>query len=154
MNRLIGEAKAMGNVFFGILGGEPFMHPRAARDPRPRIPTAISRSSPTASSSPTSVARKLRELGNVTPLISVEGNEIVSDERRGRAGVLSKTMAGLAELPEAQGDDRRLHEPVPDEHRRPADRKMARSADRDGRDVHLVSHLSAGRARRQARAVP
>src|SRR5437762_4882021 len=27
MNRLIGEAKRMGNSFFGILGGEPFMHP-------------------------------------------------------------------------------------------------------------------------------
>ena len=27
MNRLISEAKAMGNSFFGILGGEPFMHP-------------------------------------------------------------------------------------------------------------------------------
>jgi len=26
MNRLINEAKAMGNSFFGILGGEPFMH--------------------------------------------------------------------------------------------------------------------------------
>ena len=34
-------------------------------------------------------------LGNVTPLISVEGTEIVSDERRGRAGVLSKTLQGL-----------------------------------------------------------
>ena len=28
MNRLIGEAKAMGNSFFGILGGEPFIHPQ------------------------------------------------------------------------------------------------------------------------------
>src|SRR5919112_2449190 len=27
MDRLITEAKAMGNAFFGILGGEPFMHP-------------------------------------------------------------------------------------------------------------------------------
>ena len=27
MNRLIGDAKALGNSFFGILGGEPFMHP-------------------------------------------------------------------------------------------------------------------------------
>jgi hypothetical protein len=35
------------------------------------------------------------QLGNVTPLVSVEGTEIVSDERRGRAGVLSKTMQGL-----------------------------------------------------------
>src|SRR5579884_2801604 len=25
--RLVREAKAMGNVFFGIVGGEPFMHP-------------------------------------------------------------------------------------------------------------------------------
>jgi hypothetical protein len=34
-------------------------------------------------------------LGNVTPLISIEGNEIVSDQRRGRAGVLSKSMEGI-----------------------------------------------------------
>ena len=27
MNRMIDEAKEMGNSFFGILGGEPFMHP-------------------------------------------------------------------------------------------------------------------------------
>src|SRR4026209_2897445 len=26
MNRMINEAKAMGNSFFGLLGGEPFMH--------------------------------------------------------------------------------------------------------------------------------
>ena len=58
----------------------------------------------------------MRQLGNVTPLISVEGNEIVSDERRGRAGVLSKTMAGRSELPQAQGLHRRLHQPVPDEY--------------------------------------
>jgi hypothetical protein len=40
-------------------------------------------------------ARRMRQLGNVTPLISVEGNEIVSDERRGRRGVFSKTMQGV-----------------------------------------------------------
>src|SRR6516225_5741511 len=27
MKKLIAEARAMGNVFFGIVGGEPFMHP-------------------------------------------------------------------------------------------------------------------------------
>ena len=27
MNRLINEAKSHGNTFYGILGGEPFMHP-------------------------------------------------------------------------------------------------------------------------------
>ncbi len=37
----------------------------------------------------------MRQLGNVTPLISVEGNEIVSDERRGRRGVYGKTLEGI-----------------------------------------------------------
>src|ERR1043166_1598693 len=27
LNKIIGDAKAHGNSFFGILGGEPFMHP-------------------------------------------------------------------------------------------------------------------------------
>jgi len=37
----------------------------------------------------------MRQLGNITPLISVEGSEIVSDQRRGRDGVLSKTLQGI-----------------------------------------------------------
>jgi MoaA/NifB/PqqE/SkfB family radical SAM enzyme len=41
------------------------------------------------------VAKELRRCGNVTPLISVEGTEIVSDERRGRPEVLSHTMQGI-----------------------------------------------------------
>jgi hypothetical protein len=40
-------------------------------------------------------ARRLRELGNVTPLISIEGSELISDQRRGRAGVLSKSLQGV-----------------------------------------------------------
>ena len=41
------------------------------------------------------VAKRLRKCGNVTPLISVEGTSIISDERRGKEGVLSQTMQGL-----------------------------------------------------------
>jgi hypothetical protein len=37
----------------------------------------------------------LRRLGNVTPLVSIEGTEIVSDQRRGRQGVFTRSMAGL-----------------------------------------------------------
>src|SRR5207253_4769253 len=40
-------------------------------------------------------ARRMRTRGNVTPLVSVEGTEIVSDQRRGRANVLSKTLQGV-----------------------------------------------------------
>jgi hypothetical protein len=41
------------------------------------------------------VAEELRQLGNATPLISIEGREITSDERRGRKDVFPKTMRGL-----------------------------------------------------------
>jgi MoaA/NifB/PqqE/SkfB family radical SAM enzyme len=41
------------------------------------------------------VARRLRELGNVSPLISIEGLETVSDERRGGSEVYRRTLEGL-----------------------------------------------------------
>ena len=41
------------------------------------------------------VAAQLRRLGNATPLISLEGREIVSDERRGRKDVFNKSLRGL-----------------------------------------------------------
>ena len=37
----------------------------------------------------------MREVQNVTPLISIEGTEIISDERRGRLNVLNDTLTGL-----------------------------------------------------------
>jgi MoaA/NifB/PqqE/SkfB family radical SAM enzyme len=94
MNKLIGEARAMGNVFFGIVGGEPFMHPQLFEilEAHPDCYFQIFTNGHFITDEK---ARALRRLGNVTPLISVEGSEIVSDERRGRHGVYSKTMAGI-----------------------------------------------------------
>jgi MoaA/NifB/PqqE/SkfB family radical SAM enzyme len=94
MHKLIAEAKAMGNVFFGIVGGEPFMHPHLL-DMLAEHPDCYFQIFTNGHFITEERARRLRQLGNVTPLISVEGSEIVSDERRGRAGVLSKTMEGL-----------------------------------------------------------
>jgi MoaA/NifB/PqqE/SkfB family radical SAM enzyme len=93
-DRLLGEAKRMGNSFFGIVGGEPFMHPHLL-DMLARHPDAYFQVFTNGQFITPERAKRLRQLGNVTPLISVEGNEIVSDERRGRSGVLSKTMQGL-----------------------------------------------------------
>jgi MoaA/NifB/PqqE/SkfB family radical SAM enzyme len=93
-DKLLGEAKAMGNAFFGIVGGEPFMHPHLL-DMLARHPDAYFQVFTNGQFITDERARRLRKLGNVTPLISVEGNEIVSDERRGRNGVYSKTMEGL-----------------------------------------------------------
>ena len=94
MNRLITEAKEMGNVFFGIVGGEPFMHPQLL-DILAAHPDCYFQVFTNGQFITADVAKRLRQLGNVTPLISVEGNEIVSDERRGRSGVYSKTMSGI-----------------------------------------------------------
>ncbi len=94
MNGIIGEAKEMGNAFFGLLGGEPFLHKEILqilednRDVYFQIFTNghfITKE----------VAQELSRLGNATPLISVEGTEIVSNERRGKLQVLNDTMEGL-----------------------------------------------------------
>jgi len=94
VDRLITSAKKHGNSFFGILGGEPFMHPElfdilnTHNDCYFQIFT-------NGHFITDEVAAKLRKTGNATPLISVEGNELVSDQRRGRLGVYSKTLAGI-----------------------------------------------------------
>ena len=91
---LLSEAKAMGNSFFGIVGGEPFMHPNLL-DMLARHPGAYFQVFTNGQFITDERAKRMRRLGNVTPLISVEGNEIISDQRRGRSNVYSKTMEGL-----------------------------------------------------------
>ena len=94
LNRMIGTAKKMGNSFFGLLGGEPFMH-KELFDVLEAHPDVYFQVFTNGHFITDEVARRLRKCGNVTPLISVEGSEIVSDERRGKAGVYSATMKGL-----------------------------------------------------------
>ena len=94
MNKFVNEAKEMGNVFFGIVGGEPFMHPQLL-EMLAAHPDCYFQVFTNGQLITSEKAQRLRELGNVTPLISVEGNETVSDLRRGRPGVLGKTLDGL-----------------------------------------------------------
>jgi MoaA/NifB/PqqE/SkfB family radical SAM enzyme len=93
-HRLVREAREMGNAFFGIVGGEPFMHPKLFELLRPHRDCYFQIFT-NGHFITDEKAKMMRELGNVTPLISVEGTEIISDERRGRSGVLSKTLQGL-----------------------------------------------------------
>jgi MoaA/NifB/PqqE/SkfB family radical SAM enzyme len=94
MNRLIDDAKKHGNSFFGILGGEPFMHPHLF-DILAAHPDCYFQIFTNGQLITDQVAARLRELGNATPLVSIEGSEVVSDQRRGRLNVLNKTLAGL-----------------------------------------------------------
>jgi len=94
LNKLINDAKKHGNSFFGILGGEPFMHPQLL-DMLAAHPDCYFQIFTNGQMITDKVAARLRELGNATLLISIEGSEIISDERRGRLDVLSRTMKGL-----------------------------------------------------------
>ena len=94
MDRMLCEAKEMGNAFFGILGGEPFMHPELL-EILGRHPDCYFQVFTNGHLITDQIAADLRRLGNVSPLISVEGNEIISDQRRGHKDVWDRTMAGL-----------------------------------------------------------
>ena len=102
--------------------------PGAARSARARTPTATSRSSRTASSSPTRSRAQLRAARQRHAARSAsKAREIVSDERRGQAKVLTQDAGGPRALPAAQAAHRRRHQRLPDEHRRPGHRSLAAS---------------------------
>jgi MoaA/NifB/PqqE/SkfB family radical SAM enzyme len=94
LDEMINEAKALGNSFFGLVGGEPLMHPDLLTVLE-HHPDAYFQIFTNGHLLDDELAKELRRLGNATPLISVEGSEVVSDVRRGREGVFGKTMEGI-----------------------------------------------------------
>ena len=94
LNATINDAKAHGNSFFGILGGEPFMHPELL-DLLAAHPDCYFQIFTNGQFITEKIAKKLRQLGNASPLISIEGREVVSDERRGNKQVYERTLRGL-----------------------------------------------------------
>jgi MoaA/NifB/PqqE/SkfB family radical SAM enzyme len=94
LNRTILDAQKHGNSFFGILGGEPFMHPELL-DLLAQHPGCYFQIFTNGQFITEKIARRLRQLGNATPLVSIEGREITSNERRGKKEVLSRTLRGL-----------------------------------------------------------
>jgi len=94
MDKLITNAKKHGNRFFGLLGGEPFLHPQILEilEAHPDCYFQIFTNGHFLDDK---MCAALRKVGNASPLISVEGTEIVSDERRGGKKVLAKTLEGI-----------------------------------------------------------
>lgn len=94
LDRAITQAKRHGNAIFGILGGEPFLHAQVM-EIMAAHPDAYFQVFTNGQLITERVARDLRRLGNVTPLISIEGLESVSDQRRGKKDVFGRSMRGL-----------------------------------------------------------
>ncbi len=151
LNRTINDAKEHGNAFFGILGGEPFMHPELL-DVLAAHPDCYFQIFTNGQFITEKVAKRLREIGNATPLVSIEGREITSDERRGNKDVFNRTLRGLDHCLKAgllTGVATSVCQSNIDELLTEA---VARRTDRARRALRLVSHLSAGRAEDEFRS--
>lgn len=94
LDGIIRSCKQKGSYFFGILGGEPLLHKglltlfRWHSDCYFQLFT-------NGTLLTEEVAQQLKRLGNVTPLISIEGLEQESDARRGKNDVFARTLKGL-----------------------------------------------------------
>lgn len=94
LEALIAEAAALGSRFFGILGGEPLLYPGLTELFRNHPECYFQLFTNGTLLSP-AIATELRDCGNVTPLISIEGMEAESDRRRGGSGVFAGARTAL-----------------------------------------------------------
>ncbi len=94
MDRLVRTSKRHGGHFFGILGGEPVLHPRLM-DLFRRHGDCYFQLFTNGTLIDDEYAADLRKVGNVTPLVSIEGLETTSDVRRGGNDVYARTLRGL-----------------------------------------------------------
>nr|WP_320119785.1 radical SAM protein [uncultured Marinifilum sp.] len=94
LENIIVSSKKKGSYFFGLLGGEPLMYPHLM-DVIERHSDCYFQLFTNGTLLTDDIAQRLRKLGNVSPLISVEGLQDVSDVRRGAKNVYSRSMAGI-----------------------------------------------------------
>jgi MoaA/NifB/PqqE/SkfB family radical SAM enzyme len=94
MDEIIRDSKKDGSFFFGILGGEPLLKTDVF-DLIAKHPDAYFQIFTNGTLLTKEVAEKMRSLANVTPLISVEGDESESDTRRGGENVFQRTFEGI-----------------------------------------------------------
>lgn len=100
ISSIIDSAKRKGSYFFGLLGGEPLMH-KGLMDVIGQHPDAYFQLFTNGTLFTEATALKLRSLGNVTPLISLEGDENVADIRRGGHQVYNRTIKAVRTATEA-----------------------------------------------------
>jgi len=94
INKVITDSKKHGSYFFGILGGEPLMYKDLFTLFKAH-PDCYFQLFTNGTLLTDKVAADLRALGNVTPLISLEGDELVADVRRGSNRVYERTVNAI-----------------------------------------------------------
>ncbi|MBN2021343.1 MAG: radical SAM protein [Pirellulales bacterium] len=96
VDAVIASGKRRHSWFFTLLGGEPMMYPGALDIPR-RHPDCYFQIITNGLFFGDDNVREIRRLGNVTPLVSLDGPEEANDRRRG-AGVFAAATDGMARL--------------------------------------------------------
>jgi MoaA/NifB/PqqE/SkfB family radical SAM enzyme len=94
INSIIIESKKRGSYFFGILGGEPLLYKSLLEIFR-NHPDCYFQLFTNGTLLNDKIALELRKFGNVTPLISFEGDEMVADIRRGGKEVFNRTSKAI-----------------------------------------------------------
>ena len=94
LNGIIVSSKKKGSYFFGILGGEPLMY-KGLLDIFEKHSDCYFQLFTNGILLTEEIATRLKKIGNVTPLISIEGLKEESDARRGKNDVFDKTLAGV-----------------------------------------------------------
>lgn len=94
LDGIITASKQKGSYFFGILGGEPLLY-KGLLDIMEKHSDCYFQLFTNGILLTDEVAMRLKKMGNVTPLISIEGLKEESDARRGRNDVFDRTLAGV-----------------------------------------------------------
>ena len=94
IDSIINESRKKGSYFFGILGGEPLMY-KPLQDIFRNHPDCYFQLFTNGTLLDDQMAKELRKCGNVSPLISFEGDETVADVRRGGKEVFKRTLQAI-----------------------------------------------------------
>lgn len=94
LDGIITESKQKGSYFFGILGGEPLMY-KGLFEIIQKHHDCYFQLFTNGTLLTDKVAMKIKKLGNITPLISIEGLKAESASRRGLENVYEDSLAGV-----------------------------------------------------------
>ncbi|PTN08234.1 radical SAM protein [Mangrovibacterium marinum] len=94
LDGIISQSKRKGSYFFGILGGEPLLY-KGLLEIMEKHSDCYFQLFTNGTLITEELALRFKKMGNITPLISIEGLKQESDERRGRNDVFEKTLAGV-----------------------------------------------------------
>lgn len=94
LDGIIIGCKQKGSYFFGVLGGEPLIY-KGLLDIMEKHSDCYFQVFTNGTLLTDEVAMRFKKMGNVTPLISIEGLQEESDARRGKNDVFRRTLDGV-----------------------------------------------------------